>query len=157
LADTGADRWRTELRKQLARLPNDFASAKAGVEALSHAFHQEIAEALGPKLAAYLKTVPQATYENRKLLSSWCNHELHALHLCIRCPKTGRPSILVADIRGTDDDTSRFRLQSRGEEGQAIRTYTSKELPYFELMEDPPRREGASRWPGGQGRQPPGR
>lgn len=149
------EKWLRELRSRLAALPRDFADAKPIVEAMSRAFHREIAETLGPKLGVYLKTAPQATYEQRKLLSSWCNHELHSLHLCIRCPKTGRASILVADIRGNADDTSRFRLQSRGEQGQTIRTYSSKELPHFELIEDPPRREGASRWP--RGGRPPAR
>jgi len=113
---------------------------------ISHAFHQELAAALAPRLNAHLRSVPVGTYQEARTAASWLNHQLHTLHLCTRCPKTGRPAILLADIRGGERDRPRWRFQARDETGVTARTASSSELPALELMEDPPRREGLSKW-----------
>ena len=124
-------------------------AAKAVVEEMSHAFHAEMAEAMTPLLKAKLESMPRSNYAERQELASWCNHELHQLRLCIRCPNTNRSAILVADIGGTGQEYSRFRLSVRDEAGHSHRTWSSKELPEpFNLMEDSPRREGRSHWEG---------
>jgi hypothetical protein len=100
-----------------------------------------LAETLAPVLNAQLQSLPQETYEQKRSLASWTNHELHQLGLTIKCPRTGKPAILLADLRSQDDDTGRFRLEVRGDGSRRVRTYCGAELPDLELMEEPPRRE----------------
>jgi hypothetical protein len=138
--------WRKALRRRLESMPDDYASAKAIAAEISHAFHEELAVAIGPRIKAELSAMPQESYEHSKAIASWCNHELHELRLCIRCPRTGRAAILLADTRGADDDTCRYRLQVRDDQGKTLRTYSSARFPEFDIMEDLPRREGISHW-----------
>ena len=138
-------RWTKEIGKLFASLPKDYPQARKAVGELSHSFHRGLADAIGPGFNAHLQTMPHDTYEEKQAISSWCNHELRNLRLAIRCPRTHRPAILLADLRGHDDGASRFRLEIRDERGRKIRTYSSSELPAVDLMEDPPRREGLSR------------
>jgi hypothetical protein len=84
--------------------------------------------------------LPQRTHEQCRALASYCNSELHDLHLCIRCPRTGKAATLITDVRSQEEDAPRFRLQLREGRGKQARTYTSRDLPRLELMEEPPSR-----------------
>ena len=139
-------KWRARFRRMMRDLPADFERAKPLAEAMNRAFHAELATAIGPRLDARLQALPQDTYAERQAVSTWCNQELRNLRLCIRCPKTGRPAILLADISGREGAIPRFRLQVRDVQGQISRSWSARELVDFELMEDPPRREGLARW-----------
>lgn len=129
----------------VARLRNDYLECVESLAALSHQVHDAIADELTPRMNKHLQQMPQDTYEEKQSLASWVNSELRHLNLAIRCPKTGKPATLVADIRGGEDQSSRFRLDVRGDDGRHQRTLTSNTLPVLELMEDEPRREGLAR------------
>ena len=146
--------WRAKLRDFLAELPKEYSAARREAAAISHAFHQELAAAIGPRLNEHLKTLRQESYEEKRTLAAWCNQELRSMHLCIRCPRTGREGILLADIVGGQYDAPRFRIQTKDERGRVARTYASRELPSFELMEAAPRQEGQSRWRRHGGEEP---
>jgi hypothetical protein len=149
MVDEAEKDWNALCRKLFRRLPDDYSSAKIMAQEISHAFHEELAKAIAPSLKTKLETMPRSSYAERKETASWCNHELHELRLCIRCPRTGRSGILVADLGGHAGQYSRFRLSVRDSEGRSHRTWTSSDLPEpFDLMEAAPRREGRSHWEG---------
>ena len=106
----------------------------------------EVAARLGPVLSRELAAMPHESYKEKQAAASWINGELRQLGLAIRCPKTHRPAILVADVQGGGHDTSRFRLEIRDEEGHKKRTFTSQKPPELELMEDAPRQEPIAKW-----------
>jgi hypothetical protein len=137
--------WRGEFKKLLSSLPKEYLEARKTATEISHAFHSELAAAIAPRLGEHLQTMKSDSYEEKRDLAAWCNEEVRLLRLSICCPRTGREAILVADVRGPEDDTSRFRLQTTDERGRRTRTYSAAELPPLELMEDPPRREGRAR------------
>ena len=138
--------WRDRLRQKLSSAPTDYAGRRAALSDVSHSVRRQIAEALQPVLNAHVRTLPHETYEEKRMVASWVNRELHELGLTIRCPKTGTPSILVADLRSGDEDSKgRFRIEARDETGRTTRTYCSTRLPDLELMEEPPRRENFAR------------
>jgi len=144
--------WRMGLKTLLSSLPADYADAKRAADMLRQVFHEELAKAFAPRLNARLSQLPQATLEQCRDLASFCNSELDDLHLRIRCPRTGLGAILIVDTRSQEQDAPRFRLQTRGSRGDVARTYTSRELPVVELIEDSPRQLGHGRSGRGSGR-----
>ena len=115
------------------------------VTELRTAFHRFLAEQLQSRLNAHLKTVPQESYQEKQALASQVNRELRELGLSIRCPRTGLPAILIADVREPSEGSSRFRLEVATAEGGRRRTYTAATLPDLELMVDNPRCESLAR------------
>lgn len=140
--------WRASLRDSLRSAPSDYEGRRAVLSDVSHAVRGEVAEALQATLNAHLRTMAHETYQEKQAIATWVNRELHELGLTIRCPRTGRPSILVADVRGPDDQQGRFRIEARDENGRTARTFCSTRLPDIELMEEPPRRENFASRPG---------
>ncbi len=112
----------------------------------SHAFRAQVAASLQPMLNANIKTRPQEHYDDKQHLASWVNAQLRDLGLAIKCPKTGRPGILVADLKGSESEISRFRLEVRGEDGKRSRTTSWRSLPDLDLMEDESRQEPLLDW-----------
>lgn len=133
--------WRATMRSTFERCPADYRQARGEATEIIHAFHDELARALTPRLNGVIATMPKAALADRRALASWCNSELRELGLAIKCPRTGRPAILVADSR--DGEQGRFRLQVRDERGTVHRTWTSSAptLPELELVRDVHRRE----------------
>jgi len=131
----------------LRSLPTDYDNARDVAKEIRRTFHEELAAAMQPRLNGKMKTMPHDTYQEKQVLASWVNHTLHAdLGLAIRCPRSREPAILIADIRSTATQMSRFRLEIHDKKGRKVRTYSSAKLPELELMEDPPRQESLSRW-----------
>jgi HEAT repeats len=122
--------------------PRTYASAAARAKELLSLTKQEIAARLTPILNAHLRRNMPETYTQKQAITSWVNAELRELGLAIRCPKTGRPAILITDIRGGDEEISRIRLEVQDEAGRRHRTFTGSTLPELELMEAAPRHEG---------------
>lgn len=135
----------TLLRESLAATPNDYSECYKIVSHLLHTFRSDVAALLGPRLNEALKGKPQDTYDEKQALASWVNNELRQLGLAIRDPNSGKPAILVADVKGGVDSPSRFRFEIRGEDGTRKRTFSSRSLPELELMEDELRREPLSK------------
>src|SRR5665213_3834754 len=144
----GMSEWRERTHLVMEALPDDCVACHARIEELSAAFRWEIAEAMQRRLNAHLKTLPHETFEERKLIASFVNMELRELGLTIRCPKTGKPAILIADVKDAEHDKGRFRLQVCDEKGKNKRTVTCYGMIELELMPDAPRKEGMARkWP----------
>ncbi len=140
-------KWREAFRSVLAELPKPYLEAAPFASAMRQVFHEELAWAMEPRLNEHLRNLPSATYEDKKALSSWANRELHyELGLTIRCPRTRKPAILVADLRDARGEASRFRLSVPREGGRSEKTLSSVALPELNLMMDPPRREAFSIW-----------
>ncbi|MBE7506230.1 MAG: hypothetical protein HS101_08075 [Planctomycetia bacterium] len=91
--------------------------------------------------------MPQNTLAEKRRLASWINHELRHLGLAIRCDPSGLPGILVAmPGRGDREEASRFRVEARDEDGRRFQSSSLGWAPRLELVEDPARREGRSRF-----------
>jgi hypothetical protein len=144
--ETQPNRARAERIKELLdeNAPEAFAKTFAKVSELLLLARQEMAERLSGPLNTKVHRMPQETYEQKKSIASWVNATLREVGLAIRCPKTGRPAILIADIRNSPEDSSRFRLEITEEDGRKVRTWSSNNLTdlEFELREDQPRKEG---------------
>jgi len=132
--EESVNRWGERLKQLLQSMPLDYRQASADANQLSRLFHSELAQALTPRLNAYLANIPKSSLAEGRALATFCNFELAKLHLAIRCPKTGKEATLFADARSTDRDAPRFRLHLRG--ANQTRTQTSVEMPTLELMED---------------------
>jgi hypothetical protein len=123
----------------------DYADLTKSATDVEHYFFRELAARLQPALNAYLQTRPSESYADKQDIASWVNNELHKHRLAIRCPKTGKPANLIADVQGGEDSPSRFRLDVRGDDGNRVRTFSSRELFELELMEDALREEPLAR------------
>lgn len=134
-------KWSSAIRDVLSELPVNYEESHRLLSAFRSVVLDEMAATLQPRLTKHLSQIPQETYVQKQAVASWVNHELRSLGLAIRCPKTGKPAILVADLRGDDDSGSRFRLEIRADDGRRTRTYSSKELPALDLMADAVREE----------------
>ncbi len=150
--------WQSRVAETVRGLPEGYADARVMAMALRQELVAALAAAVQPRLNAHLRSMPHETYGEKQALATWVNHELHnELGLAIRCPRTGRPAILIADTRDGKDVQGRFRLEVHDERGRKARTYTASALPDLELMADPPRRESFFRWPTGPGSDVPQR
>ena len=146
--------WRRQLRDHLLTLRGDSETQLNLLASLRHAFQQDLAGAAGPVMTAEVQRRDEGILESRREVCSWVNAQLRTLGLAIRCPRTGQPSILVADARDEHDHRGRFRLEHRDAGGRASRTLASVTPPVLDLMEDPPRREPLARRMGGGGASP---
>lgn len=121
--------------------PAGYDASKTAVLELIHSFKGSIAKAIERPLNEQIRKMPRSNLEEKQSLGVWVNEQLRELGLAIRCPKTDRPSTLVADQRDPSDEVGRFRLANQKEGGGFTRTFSSVELPALELMEDSQRRE----------------
>lgn len=98
--------------------------------ALAVLVREELADRLAPRLNEHAKSLPQATYAEKQELAKWVNGQLRQLGLAVRCPKTNRAAILLAD-HGPNPEKGRFQVQTVHDRK---RTLSSVELPEFGLM-----------------------
>ena len=138
--------WRGSTHLLFAALPAAYDECRNKMRDLNLAFKSELASTFQTRFNHHIQTLPQNSYAEKQALASLVNHELHELDLTIKCPKTGKPAILVADIKDGHDGTSRFRLEIRSDDGRKVRTRTSTQLFDLELMAAMPRAEGLARW-----------
>ena len=116
--------------------PEATARYQAGANRLlaeHYAELQALADALTPVLQDYLTTCKIDTYDDKRALAKWVNAESKRFGLAIRCPKTGRPSALLADPAGR---SGRFQLFNDGPDGRKVRTLSSIKLPPLVLVPD---------------------
>lgn len=126
--------------------PAGFAAKAERFIEVGHAFRKTVASLLQGPLNDHLQTLPQETPHEKQAIAVWVNAQMRALGLAIRCPKTGRPSVLISDIKESGSEIGRFRFENRDEQGAKVRSWTSTTLPELELMEDLPRREPLLDW-----------
>lgn len=91
--------------------PTEYPAFFDHLLALAVAVREELAARLSPKLSAQVRTMPHETYAEKQELAKWVNGQLRQLGLAVRCPKTGRPAILLAD-HGPDPQKGRFQVQT---------------------------------------------
>jgi hypothetical protein len=105
-----------------------------------------MAKSLEQSMNEYLAQARQFTLDERRELAAELNRCLSECSLAIRCPRTGRPAILVVDTLSADQpDVSRFRLQVRTVGGsRRTATWPTLQLP-LELMPAGERIEGFRR------------
>lgn len=137
---------REGIRVLLRGAPAGFEQRYAKFAALRAAFHQELSIALEPAFNEFAKQLPRDTIQDRNDLAVEVNGRLRTLGLTLKCPRTGKPAIIITDRHDPDrPEESRFRLQVQGEDGRRQRTVTSKELFSLDLMPDPGRVESFAR------------
>jgi HEAT repeat protein len=92
----------------------------------------KMAGRLQPHFNAYLKTMPQGTYEEKQALAKWINMQLEPRGLALKCPNTGAASLLQADS-GHKPGIGRFQFYHM-KDGVRVRTATSGELPDLQVI-----------------------
>lgn len=135
------------VRKVIESGPGGFEAHAERARGVRSAVHAEIASALGPVLNAHLNTLPQDTLVEKREIAAWVNRELRQLGLAIRSPVSDSPGILVANPGrdGDQGEKSRFNIITRDAAGRRY-SPSSGWVPELELVEDPPRKEGRSRY-----------
>lgn len=126
----------TDYEERYAALKGFLLECRTGVAAL-----------LQPALQEQADSMEIDTYAQKQAVSVWVNSQLRELGLALRCPQTGRPAILVADLRDAETQSSRFRFVIRDSKGRQTKTISSKQLPEMELMPDEPRQESRAKGP----------
>lgn len=130
-----------------SELPSNFTERKDALLGIRDAVRVAMAHALQHSLNEYLMRQPQNTLDERRELVSEVNSMLRNLSLAFKCPRTGRPAILVVDTGDArHQDAGRFRFQVTDDNGKLRRTLTSNDLPLpVELMPAAQRLESLSR------------
>lgn len=141
-----AERFKLFVQEIMRDVKSDYTSKKELFLELNHNLRQSAASALQAPFNSHLHTMPQSTPADKKTIAIWVNAQLRELGLAIRCPRTARPSVLIADVKEGRSKIGRFRFENRDESGAKQRTSTSEALPELELMEDLPRREPIIEW-----------
>lgn len=140
------DKVRAALRKLLPAKQQPPEARMAALGALQSALVNELATDLQEPLQSMIEQMPADTRAEKQAICTFVNGTLRRLGMAIRCPKTGRPALLVADQKQADSDISRFRLEIRDEAGKKTRTFSSTTLPTLELRQDEPRSEPLVEW-----------
>jgi len=135
VSDPVVDRFKRSVGKELEDLPRDFDVRRSVARELQHATREAIARSIEPVLNDKVRSMPMATYEDKKALAKWVNAELNDLGLALRCPKTGRPAWLLGHASGTPG-VGRFHYELSDPREGHRRTVTSTALPHLELMPD---------------------
>jgi len=133
--------WLTHLRDALAALPADYSASYKQITRIRHEFLAELSAAIEGRLNAHVHQLPQETLAEKQQIASKVNGDLRLLNLCLRCPATGNPAILVADFRDDEEKTSRFRFQIVGPSGRQLKKAASRHLPPLVIQESAPREE----------------
>ena len=126
---------RAAVRTLLGDLPDGYVERYAKLKAVGRVFHDELAAALQPAVAADAQRLPGLDLAQRRGWASDRNEELRALHLAFRCPRTGRPAALIVDTKDADPSHMRYRFQVY-EGSRAVKTLTSTSLPQLEIVQD---------------------
>ena len=80
--------------------------------------------------------MPQSTYDERKELARWINRECRHFGLAVRCPNTGKPSLLMATKIGGRRGVGAFVFETVGERGRKTSSSYRSRLPDLILVPD---------------------
>jgi hypothetical protein len=139
-AEKSEPAWLIQLRAALEGMPSDYATSYKQISQMRQQFLKEISAALQPRLNTHFQQQPQESLVEKRQIATTINGDLRLLNLCVRCPVTQSPSILIADS-GDVDRNNRFRFQSFDSAGRRHRTGVSVRIPKLELEEAPHREE----------------
>jgi len=124
--------WEAATEALLRSLPDGYQPLTGNILDVDQSFRQALARRLEEALNQQVGGMPAATYNDKRALARWVNGELRRFGLALVCPKTRRPSVLLADPGGTPG-IGRFQFQSESPEGRKVRAYSSATLPRLEL------------------------
>lgn len=137
---------RETLRAALDHEAGSYAQLSMRAKSVRSIAMAEMARAVTASLNAEASRFPQDTLVEKRELAAWVNHELRQLGLTLAFPGTGRPAILTATPGRRDaDEGSRFRLESKDEQGRRVMSASLEWMPELEPIENPPRIEGGAR------------
>ena len=102
------------------------------LDQLNREYRQGIMPRLENTLNARIREMPHATLEDKERLADFVNAELAGYGLAIKCPKSGLPGSLSADV-GNWPGVGRFQIRSVSPDGKRHRT-SSDTLPNLELV-----------------------
>jgi hypothetical protein len=108
------------------------AAAYQRVAAEIDVSRKDTAARLQPHLNAYVKVLPQATYEEKHTVAKWINAELRPRGMALKCPNTDVASLVQAES-GDYPEVGRFQFFHL-EGGKQVRTASRTTLPDLELM-----------------------
>jgi hypothetical protein len=128
--------WEAATEALLRSLPDGYHPLTGKMVDVDHGFRRALARRLEEALNQQVDGMPATTYDDKRTLARWVNAELRRFGLALVCPKTRRPSVLLADPGGTPG-VGRFQFQSESPEGRKVRAYSSATLPRLELTAAP--------------------
>lgn len=130
--------WEAATEALLKTLPDGYRPLTGKLADIDRIFRGALAKRLEEALNQQVSTMPAARYDDKRVVARWVNAELRRFGLALVCPKTRRPSVLLADPGGTPG-IGRFQFQSETPEGRKVRAYSSALLPRLELTAAPER------------------
>ncbi|MFO0858350.1 MAG: hypothetical protein U0640_13460 [Phycisphaerales bacterium] len=113
----------------------EYSTLRSRLDAMFDHTRQDLARQLAPALQKEALSRPHETYDQKKSLAKWINGELRRYGLAIRCPRTGQPSLLLANAGGVAG-IGRFHIEHTDSAGKRHRSVTSVTLPPLDLMTD---------------------
>ncbi len=128
--------WEAATEALLRSFPEGYQPLTGKVLDVDQSFRRALAARLEEPLNQQVSVMPAATYDDKRAVARWVNSELRRVGLALVCPKTRRPSVLLADPGGTPG-IGRFQFQSESPEGRKVRAYSSAMLPRLELTTAP--------------------
>jgi hypothetical protein len=128
--------WEKATEALLKSLPDGYQILTGKLRDLDEKFRGALARRLEEALNEHVGGMPAATYDDKRALARWVNAELRRFGLALVCPKSRRPSVLLADPGGIPG-AGRFQFQSQSPDGRKVRAYSSATLPRLELTAAP--------------------
>jgi hypothetical protein len=110
----------------------DYSAVAKRLQEARELVHEQIAGQLEEPLNQHLARMPQDTILQKRDLAKWANGQLRSMGVCIRCPRTGKPSFLIG-TSSRNAAKGRFQLCLLINP-QSQRTYSSMELFPINLM-----------------------
>lgn len=127
-------------------LPATLPDRYSALEAIRRAFYAELAKQFQPTLNEFARAQPQASHRDWSDLATSVNRMVRHLGMAIVCPRTHAPATLVVDTKRDGGRTTlRYRFHTINRSGRRTPTFTSYELPDFELCQAPTRVEALSK------------
>lgn len=139
VSESLVEKFNQTLANSIDALPSDYHVRREALSALEAAARAAIGHALESAMNAHAATLPQSTYDEKKALARWVNHELREFRLALKCPKTGLPATLVGHP-GWDPAVGRFQFEVVEKGRRPRRTFSSVTLPPLELLAEAPER-----------------
>lgn len=104
------------------------------IEFINHCLRSKI-EPIEREINLRLQSIEPSTLPQKQEFARTVNAELRSLGLAIRCPKTNRPSQLVADP-GSHPATGRYQFKHKSMDGREKRAFSTASLSSVTLMPD---------------------
>jgi hypothetical protein len=140
--------WVKLLRKAFQEMPRKYGDYYHAATKAKKAFNRELAAATEQRLNPHVQELQQYSLEEKRELAYAVNRDLRLLNLCLKCPVTGLPAILIGDHGGDPEKYNRFRFEIH-QDGRQLRKGYFQSIPHLDVIEAPPRTErGAHGWKG---------